>query len=108
MCANTRCVGVAGYNKRCTKRSLVGIHLILIIVVEISDSSQVERAQQTYVVTSWGGGIVSALASTMPNTLTKTKAISALTLRKSCFIVFGIKRIDLLYYRFSAKLPIIV
>ena len=55
MCANTRCVGVAGYNKRCTKRSLVGIHLILIIVVEISDSSQVERTQQAYVVTSWGG-----------------------------------------------------
>ena len=55
MCAYTRCVSVAGYNKRCTKRSLVGIHLILIIVVEISDSSQVERTQQTYVVTSWGG-----------------------------------------------------
>ena len=55
MCAYTRCVGVAGYNKRCTKRSLVGIHLILIIVVEISDSSQVERTQQAYVVTSWGG-----------------------------------------------------
>ena len=36
-----------------------------------------------------GGVIVSALASTMPNTLTKTKAISALTLRKSCFIVFN-------------------
>lgn len=107
MCAYTRCVGVAGYNKRCTKCCLVGIHLILIIVVEISDSSQVERTQQAYVVTNWGG-IVSALASTMPNTLTKTKAISALTLRKSCFIVFGIKRIDLLYYRFSAKLPIIV
>ena len=80
MCAYTRCVSVAGYNKRCT---------------------------ECYVVTNWGG-IVSALASTMPNTLTKTKAISALTLRKICFIVFGIKRIDLLYYRFSAKLPIIV
>ena len=107
MCAYTRCVSVAGYNKRCTECCLVGIHLILIIIVEISDSSQVERTQQAYVVTNWGG-IVSALASTMPNTLTKTKAISALTLRKSCFIVFGIKRIDLLYYRFSAKLPIIV
>ena len=107
MCAYTRCVSVAGYNKRCTECRLVGIHLILIIVIEISDSCQVERTQQTDVVTSWGG-TVSALASTMPNTLTKTKAISALTLRKSCFIVFGIKRIDLLYYRFSAKLPIIV
>ena len=55
MCAYTRCVSVAGYNKRCTECCLVGIHLILIIVVEISDSSQVERTQQTYVVTNWGG-----------------------------------------------------
>ena len=53
-----------------------------------SDSALCDIPQTNVLGQAGGGGIVSALASTMPNTLTRSKAISALTLRKSCFIVF--------------------